>query len=80
MYIVDGNIKGEYDLSDCSTQMRALELTARNLVDIVVGNVDNAEPAHEILTAPHRFPARFTQEKSNPPIQQALNNERKNQL
>ena len=26
MYIVDGNIKGEFDLSDCSTQMRLYDL------------------------------------------------------
>ena len=30
MYIVDGNIKGEYDLSDCSTQMRERERALNN--------------------------------------------------
>ena len=30
MYIVDGNIKGEYDLSDCSTQIRERERTLNN--------------------------------------------------
>ncbi len=30
MYIVDGNIKGEYDLSDCSTQMRDRERALNN--------------------------------------------------
>lgn len=30
MYIVDGNIKGEYDLSDCSTQMRERECALNN--------------------------------------------------
>ena len=30
MYIVDGNIKGEYDLSDCSLQMRERERTLNN--------------------------------------------------
>ena len=30
MYIVDGNIKGEYDLSDCSTQIRERERALNN--------------------------------------------------
>ena len=30
MYIVDGNIKGEYDLSDCSAQMRERERALNN--------------------------------------------------
>ncbi len=30
MYIVDGNIKGEFDLSDCSTQIRERERTLNN--------------------------------------------------
>ena len=30
MYIVDGNIKGEYDLSECSTQIRERERTLNN--------------------------------------------------
>ena len=30
MYIVDGNIKGEYDLSECSTQMRERERALNN--------------------------------------------------
>ena len=30
MYIVDGNIKGEYDLSSCSTQMRQRERALNN--------------------------------------------------
>ncbi|RKJ51861.1 ABC transporter ATP-binding protein [bacterium 1XD42-54] len=30
MYIVDGNIKGEFDLSDCSTQMRERERALNN--------------------------------------------------
>lgn len=30
MYLVDGNIKGEYDLSDCSTQMRERERALNN--------------------------------------------------
>ncbi len=30
MYIVDGNIKGEYDLSDCSTHMRERERALNN--------------------------------------------------
>ena len=30
MYIVDGNIKGEFDLSDCSTQMREREHALNN--------------------------------------------------
>ena len=30
MYIVDGNIKGEYDLSDCPTQMRERERALNN--------------------------------------------------
>ena len=30
MYIVDGNIKGEYDLSNCSTQMRERERALNN--------------------------------------------------
>lgn len=30
MYIVDGNIKGEYDLSSCSTQMRQRERVLNN--------------------------------------------------
>ena len=30
MYIVDGNIKGEYDLSGCSTQIRERERTLNN--------------------------------------------------
>ena len=30
MYIVDGNIKGEYDLSGCSTQIRERERALNN--------------------------------------------------
>lgn len=30
MYIVDGNIKGEYDLNECSTQIRERERTLNN--------------------------------------------------
>ncbi len=30
MYIVDGNIKGEYDLSDCPTQTRERERALNN--------------------------------------------------